>query len=207
MKKKIFLLILIFIVDILVLLIKNGDLVEIKNYVVNSAEFLIKNKNLVKHYVKHYIINSYKYKKGYVPGEIILWFTDDAPYSEITQVVESENLTFEKLYKAFEPEAFVFIPEGQAKTLSDKLKQNRLVAEVIPEVNGKMRIKFVFGTTKKEAEEVLKQVGLIMTEFYRFAYIKVKTPKVKEQFYIDKFRKLPIIKSAELNYVGHIYIH
>jgi len=144
--------------------------------------------------------------KNYVPGEIILCFTDDAPYSEIIRAIESENLTFEKFYRAFEPDALVDIPEGQAKTLSDKLKQNRLVAEVIPKANGKMRIKFVFGTTKKEAEEVLKQEGLKMTEFYRFAYIKVKTPKGKEQFYIDKFRKLPIIKSAELNYVGHVDI-
>lgn len=144
--------------------------------------------------------------KNYAPGEIILCFTDDAPYSEIIHAIESENLTFKKLYNAFEPKAFIDIPEGQTKTLSDKLKQNKLVAEVIPEVNRKMQIKFFFGTTKKEAEEVLKQEGVIMTAFYRFACIKVKTPKGKEQFYIDKFRKLPIIKSAELNYVGHVDI-
>lgn len=171
-------------------------------FIASLFVFLIKNNNLVKNYIyknNQQDSNSTK-SKNYVPGEIMLGFTDDAPYSEVIQAIESENLTYEKTYKAFEPNSLVSVPAGQAQILADRLKQNRLVFEtILNETRNEIEVKFTFGTSKTDAEGVIKQEGLAMKNFFRFPYIKVKTPIGKEQFYIDKFKILPIVKSAELN--------
>lgn len=169
--------------------------------IVGLLIFLVKDNNLVKKYIfRNSQQESNPTKRNYVPGEIMLGFTDEAPYSEVIQAIESENLTYEKTYKAFEPSSLISVPAGQAQILADRLKQNKLVSEIIPnETRNEIEVKFAFGTSKTDAEGVIKQEGLAMKHFFRFPYVKVKTPIGKEQFYIDKFKILPIVKSAELN--------
>jgi hypothetical protein len=186
MKKILFLVVIIFIAGLFVFLIKDNNLV--KKYVFRNSQQ-----------------ESNPTKKNYVPGEIMLGFTDDAPYSEVIQAIESENLTYENTYKAFEPSSLVSVPAGQAQIFADKLKQNKLVSEIIPnETRNEIEVKFAFGTSKTDVEGIIKQEGLTMINFFRFPYIKVKTPEGKEQFYIDKFKKLPIVKSAELNHLFYV---
>lgn len=135
----------------------------------------------------------------------MIGFTDDVSYPDAIQGIESEGLIYEKTYKAFEPSSLISVPAGQAQIFADRLKRNKLVLEVIPNsARNEIEVKYIFGVRRTDAEGVIKQEGLAMKSFFRFPYIKVKTPEGKEQFYIDKFKKLPIVKSAEFNHLIYI---
>ncbi|MBN1263343.1 MAG: hypothetical protein JW991_03210 [Candidatus Pacebacteria bacterium] len=141
--------------------------------------------------------------KNYEPGEIIVGFGDNASYSEIVEAIESEDLDYRLGYRNLEPSAFVLISPDNLETMSERLKQNNLVAAVAlanKDIKDKMEVKFILGTTKAEAEEVINRAGLQVNSFYRFAFLTIKVPPGKERFYIDRFKKLPIVESAQLNY-------
>lgn len=137
---------------------------------------------------------------SYEKGEIIVGFNDEVSYDEAISSIQDMKLDYEFVYPDyFKPEAFVIVPSDFDNTNVEQIKQENNVIDVETVPAGKIMVTFDFGTTKSQAESVLRKYNMNIDSFFRFTDVTVYVKDGKEKYYIDKFEKLPIIRYAELN--------
>ena len=129
----------------------------------------------------------------------MLQFNDGTTYAEASKILERENLDYRRLYRAFELTCDVSVPSEQHEIITEKLKQNKVIDDLIPQkVTNEIRVLFVLGINREDANKVLQQEGLEVKDCHTTSTnLLVTTPIGKEQLYIDKLKQSSIVKYAE----------